>query len=95
MLLAAPIIASPAAGTVKAYAVDQMNTVTQEQQISAFQYTYSQQHSFAEINQYYTENPYDTEMPDKYDVIPDIANEEMNAKIAAGELNLWGNKELQ
>lgn len=62
---------------------------------SSFQFTYPLEHSFQEINQYYAEHPYDTSLADEYDIIPDIANEELNAKIDAGELNLWQNTELQ
>lgn len=74
-----------------AYAAD----AEQEEPTSAFQFTYPLEHSFEEINQYFAEHPYDTSLPDKYDILPDIANEELNAKIAAGELSIWNNKEVQ
>lgn len=54
---------------------------TQEQEISAFRFKYPAEHSFAEINQFYAEHPYDTSLPDVYDAIPDIANEEINKRI--------------
>ena len=54
---------------------------TQEQEISAFRFKYPAEHSFAEINQFYAEHPYDTSLPDVYDAIPDIANEEINNRI--------------
>ena len=64
-----------------AYAADAGSTQPQEQQISAFQFKYPTEHTFAEINQFYAEHPYDTSLPDKYDIRPDISNEEINTRI--------------
>ena len=64
-----------------AYAADAGSTQPQEQQISAFQFKYPAEHTFAEINQFYAEHPYDTSLPDQYDIRPDISNEEINTRI--------------
>ena len=64
-----------------AYAADAGSTQPQEQQISAFQFKYPAEHPFAEINQFYAEHPYDTSLPDKYDILPDISNQEINTRI--------------
>lgn len=63
------------------HAADAGSTQTQEQEVSAFRFKYPAEHSFAEINQFYAEHPYDTSLPDVYDAIPDIANEEINNRI--------------
>ena len=60
-------------------------------QISSFQFKYPTQHTFAEINKYYAEHPFDTSLPDEYDVIPDIANEEINTRVATNSLALYNN----
>ena len=64
-----------------AYAAEAGNTQPQEQQISTFQFKYPAEHTFSEINQFYAEHPYDTSLPDKYDIRPDISNEEINNRI--------------
>ena len=64
-----------------AYAAEAGNTQPQEQQISTFQFKYPAEHTFSEINQFYAEHPYDTSLPDKYDIRPDISNEEINTRI--------------
>lgn len=77
--LTAALLLAPAQSI--AYAADAGNTQPQEQQISAFQFKYPTEHTFAEINQFYAEHPYDTSLPDKYDIQPDISNEEINTRI--------------
>lgn len=77
--LTAALLLAPAQSI--AYAADAGNTRPQEQQISAFQFKYPTEHTFAEINQFYAEHPYDTSLPDKYDIQPDISNEEINTRI--------------
>lgn len=64
-----------------AYAADAGSTQPQKQQVSAFQFKYPAEHTFTEINQFYAEHPYDTSLPDKYDIQPDISNEEINTRI--------------
>ncbi len=88
VILAAAMIAAPV-HTVT-YATD---TSPAEQEISDLQFTYPQQHSFAEINQYVADHPYDVDLEDKYDIQPDIANEEINARIGSDTLALYGNEE--
>lgn len=77
--LTAALLLAPAQSI--AYAVDAGSTQPQEQQVSAFQFKYPTDHTFAEINQFYAEHPYDTSLPDKYDIQPDISNEEINTRI--------------
>ncbi len=77
--LTATLLLAPAQSI--AYAADAGSTQPQEQQISAFQFKYPTEHTFAEINQFYAEHPYDTSLPDKYDIRPDISNEEINTRI--------------
>ena len=77
--LTAALLLAPAQSI--AYAADTGSTQPQEQQISAFQFKYPTEHTFAEINQFYAEHPYDTSLPDKYDIQPDISNEEINTRI--------------
>ena len=77
--LTAALLLAPAQSI--AYAADAGSTQPQEQQISAFQFKYPAEHTFAEINQFYAEHPYDTSLPDKYDIQPDISNEEINTRI--------------
>ena len=77
--LTAALLLAPAQSI--AYAADAGSTQPQEQQISAFQFKYPTEHTFAEINQFYAEHPYDTSLPDKYDIRPDISNEEINTRI--------------
>ena len=77
--LTAALLLAPAQSI--AYAADAGSTQPQEQQISAFQFKYPTEHTFAEINQFYAEHPYDTSLPDKYDIQPDISNEEINTRI--------------
>ena len=78
-VLTAALLLAPAQSI--AYAADTGSTQPQEQQISAFQFKYPTEHTFAEINQFYAEHPYDTSLPDKYDIQPDISNEEINTRI--------------
>lgn len=73
------------------HAADETGTTGQEQQISSFQYTYPKEHTFEEINQYFVDHPYDVTLEDKYDVQPDIANEEINTRIGTDGLALYGN----
>ena len=77
--LTASLLLAPAQSI--AYAADAGSTQPQEQQVSAFQFKYPTDHTFAEINQFYAEHPYDTSLPDKYDIQPDISNEEINTRI--------------
>ena len=77
--LTAALLLAPAQSI--AYAADAGSTQPQEQQISAFQFKYPAEHTFTEINQFYAEHPYDTSLPDKYDIQPDISNEEINTRI--------------
>lgn len=77
--LTAALMLAPAQSI--AYAADAGSTQPQEQQISAFQFKYPAEHTFAEINQFYAEHPYDTSLPDKYDIQPDISNEKINTRI--------------
>lgn len=77
--LTAALLLAPAQSI--AYAADAGSTQPQEQQVSAFQFKYPTDHTFAEINQFYAEHPYDTSLPDKYDIQPDISNEEINTRI--------------
>ena len=77
--LTAALLLAPAQSI--AYAAEAGSTQPQEQQISAFQFKYPAEHTFAEINQFYAEHPYDTSLPDKYDIQPDISNEEINTRI--------------
>lgn len=77
--LTAALLLAPAQSI--AYAADAGSTQPQEQQISAFQFKYPTEHTFAEINQFYAEHPYDTSLPDKYDIQPDISNEKINTRI--------------
>ena len=77
--LTAALLLAPAQSI--AYAADAGSTQPQEQQISTFQFKYPAEHTFAEINQFYAEHPYDTSLPDKYDIQPDISNEEINTRI--------------
>lgn len=77
--LTAALLLAPAQSI--AYAADAGSTQPQEQQISAFQFKYPAEHTFAEINQFYAEHPYDISLPDKYDIRPDISNEEINTRI--------------
>ena len=77
--LTAALLLAPAQSI--AYAADAGSTQPQEQQISAFQFKYPTEHTFVEINQFYAEHPYDTSLPDKYDIQPDISNEEINTRI--------------
>lgn len=77
--LTAALLLAPAQSI--AYAADTGSTQPQEQQLSAFQFKYPTEHTFAEINQFYAEHPYDTSLPDKYDIRPDISNEEINTRI--------------
>ena len=79
LALVAALLLAPAQSI--AYAADAGSTQPQEQQISAFQFKYPAEHTFAEINQFYAEHPYDTSLPDKYDIQPDISNEEINTRI--------------
>lgn len=79
LALVAVLLLAPAQSI--AYAADAGSTQPQEQQISAFQFKYPAEHTFAEINQFYAEHPYDISLPDKYDIQPDISNEEINARI--------------
>ena len=58
-----------------------VNLLTEDTQVSQTQFTYPQDRSFEEINQYFEEHPYDTSLPDKYDIEPDIANKELNDSI--------------
>lgn len=78
-VLTAALLLAPAQSI--AYAADAGSTQPQEQQISAFQFKYPAEHTFAEINQFYAEHPYDTSLPDKYDIQPDISNEKINTRI--------------
>lgn len=49
--------------------------------------------SFTEINQYLLDHPYDLSLPDEYEIIPDIANEELNERIGDNVYALYGNDE--
>lgn len=88
--LTAALLLAPAQSI--AYAADAGSTQPQEQQISAFQFKYPAEHTFAEINQFYAEHPYDTSLPDKYDIRPDISNEEINTRIGTDTTALLGAK---
>ena len=77
--LTAALLLAPAQSI--AYATDAGSTQPQEQQISAFQFKYPAEHTFVEINQFYAEHPYDISLPDKYDILPDISNQEINTRI--------------
>ena len=79
VMLSAAMIVAPM--HVSAYAADEDSGQTQEQTVSSFQFKYPTQHTFAEINQYYKEHPYNTELADKYDITPDISNKEINDRI--------------
>ena len=91
--LTAALLLAPAQSI--AYAADAGSTQPQEQQISAFQFKYPAEHTFAEINQFYAEHPYDTSLPDKYDIRPDISNEEINTRIGTNVYGLYGNSAQQ
>lgn len=94
VLLAAAVITPPAVETVKAYAMDlagETMTAAQEQQISEVEIKYPKVPSFAELNQFVVDNPYDTSFPDKYDIIPDIANKEINNRIGNDTSTIYGN----
>ena len=91
--LTAALLLAPAQSI--AYAADAGSTQPQEQQISAFQFKYPAEHTFAEINQFYAEHPYDTSLPDKYDIQPDISNEEINTRIGTNVYGLYGNSAQQ
>lgn len=54
-------------------------------EISTTTFTYPLEHTFAEINQYFVDHPYDTSLPDEYDIQPDMTNAEINAKLDGGE----------
>ena len=90
VVLAAVIVVVPL--QIAAHATDTGSDQTQTQTVSSFQFKYPTQHTFAEINQYYSEHPYDTELPDEYDAIPDIANEEINNRIGEDTLALCDDK---
>lgn len=91
--LTAALLLAPAQSI--AYAAGAGSTQPQEQQISAFQFKYPAKHTFAEINQFYAEHPYDTSLPDKYDIRPDISNEEINTRIGTNVYGLYGNSAQQ
>ena len=91
--LTAALLLAPAQSI--AYAADAGSTQPQKQQISAFQFKYPTEHTFAEINQFYAEHPYDTSLPDKYDIQPDISNEEINTRIGTNVYGLYGNSAQQ
>lgn len=91
--LTAALLLAPAQSI--AYAADAGSTQPQEQQISAFQFKYPAEHTFAEINRFYAEHPYDTSLPDKYDIRPDISNEEINTRIGTNVYGLYGNSAQQ
>ena len=78
LLLAASIAAPMLIGNMTAYAV---NTDDTPAQVSSFQWKYPKNPSFEEINQYAVDHPFDVALPDSYDIIPDIANEEINTRI--------------
>ena len=78
LLLAASIAAPMLIGNMTAYAV---NTDDTPAQVSSFQWKYPKNPSFEEINQYAADHPFDVALPDSYDIIPDIANEEINTRI--------------
>ena len=78
LLLAASIAAPMLIGNMTAYAADADDTPTQ---VSSFQWKYPKNPSFEEINQYAAEHPFDVDLPDSYDIIPDIANKEINTRI--------------
>lgn len=78
LLLAASIAAPMLIGNMTAYAV---NTDDTPAQVSSFQWKYPKNPSFEEINQYAAEHPFDVDLPDSYDIKPDIANEEINTRI--------------
>lgn len=65
-------------GSMTAYAADANDA---PEQVSSFQWKYPKNPSFEEINQYAAEHPFDVDLPDSYDIIPDIANEEINTRI--------------
>lgn len=78
LLLAASIAAPMLIGNMTAYAV---NTDDTPAQVSSFQWKYPKNPSFEEINQYAADHPFDVDLPDSYDIIPDIANKEINTRI--------------
>ena len=78
LLLAASIAAPMLIGNMTAYAV---NTDDTPAQVSSFQWKYPENPSFEEINQYAADHPFDVALPDSYDIIPDIANKEINTRI--------------
>lgn len=88
--LALPLALTPA----QAYSADAEDIATYEQQISDFKYTYPQDRSFEAINQYFVDHPYDTSLPDKYDIEPDIANDELNALVGSDSSLLY-NQEIR
>ena len=61
--LTAALLLAPAQSI--AYAQMQQHTAAGTSQISAFQFKYPAKHTFAEINQFYAEHPYDTSLPEQ------------------------------
>lgn len=78
LLLTASLAVPMLLGNMTAYAADADDTPTQ---VSSFQWKYPKNPSFEEINQYAADHPFDVDLPDSYDIKPDIANEEINTRI--------------
>lgn len=78
LLLTASLVVPMLLGSMTAYAADANDA---PEQVSSFQWKYPKNPSFEEINQYAAEHPFDVDLPDSYDIIPNIANEEINTRI--------------
>ena len=77
--LASVLLVAPMQSIV--FASDADDASQQDTRISEFRFKYPAEHSFEEMNRFAEEHPYDISLPDKYDIQPDIANEEINTRI--------------
>lgn len=87
MVLAASLVVPTVIGPTHAYAAENAPA----EQVSAIQLKYPKVPSFEEINQYVVAHPYDTSLPDQYEIQPDIANAEINSRIGNDTGAIYGN----
>ena len=60
---------------------------------STFVHVYPDERTFEQINEYFATHPFDTNMKDEYDIVPDIGNKAINDQIKAGTINIKTDKD--
>ena len=60
---------------------------------STFVHVYPDERTFEQINEYFATHPFDTNMKDEYDIVPDIGNKAINDQIKAGAIDIRKDKD--